>query len=155
MNENPILEPSVTATTVALAAAPPTAHRDGGSANFSISKSILVDQAYDEYCRRVDAGEKLDPNDFCARFPALRSSLTRLLDAHFMVEEQTRLAPAPEIRWPEVGETFLGYRLLLELGKGAFARVFLATESKLGDRLVAIKVAYHGAREAEVLGRIQ
>ena len=56
----------------------------------------------------------------------------------------------PEIKWklkeamfemPRVGEDFLGFSLLAELGKGAFGRVFIAQQGQLAGRLVALKVA--------------
>src|SRR6185369_8619704 len=57
--------------------------------------------------------------------------------------------------WPEPGEQFLGFELLEDLGSGSFARVYLARQPELGDRLVALKVAQHGAREAQTLGRLR
>src|SRR4051794_10890539 len=39
---------------------------------------------------------------------------------------------------PEVGDTFLGFRLEAELGRGAFGRVFLARQGELADRPVAL-----------------
>ena len=42
-----------------------------------------------------------------------------------------------------------------ELGKGALGRVFLATEPALGNRLVVLKLALEGGREAEILGQKQ
>ncbi len=110
-----------------------------------------VDTAYQNFCRRRAAGEPLDADEYCERYPQFKSSLVRLLHAELYLEE--RFANEPEIRWPEAGETFLDFQLILELGHGAFARVFLATEPKLGDRLVALKVSRFGGAEAEVLGR--
>jgi serine/threonine protein kinase/Tfp pilus assembly protein PilF len=119
-------------------------------------KFSQLDRAYQEFCRRRHQGESLDPDVYCAQFPSMRSALARLVQAQLFLEERSDLfADAPEIRWPEAGETFLDFHLKLELGKGAFARVFLATEPKLGDRLVAVKIALHGAAEAEILGRIR
>ncbi len=40
---------------------------------------------------------------------------------------------------PRAGDEVSGFRLLLELGRGAFARVFLAEELSLGGRLVALR----------------
>src|SRR5205823_2666715 len=56
---------------------------------------------------------------------------------------------------PEVGETFLGFRLVGELGRGAFARVFLAAQEVLAGRQVALKVTLRANREAERLARLQ
>jgi serine/threonine protein kinase/Tfp pilus assembly protein PilF len=132
----------------------PAKHRRGAG---PVSKTVLLEQAYQDFCQRRGDGEALDPDDYCAGFPNMKSSLQQLLQAHLFLEEHLALVGEdPEVvRWPEPGETFLGYELKLELGKGAFARVFLATEPKLGNRLVAVKIAPSGAAEADVLGRIQ
>jgi tetratricopeptide (TPR) repeat protein len=42
-----------------------------------------------------------------------------------------------------------------ELGRGAFARVYLAKEETLGDRPVAVKISVRGGGEAQTLGRIR
>ena len=55
----------------------------------------------------------------------------------------------------EAGPDFLGYRLVSELGRGAFGRVFLAHELAIGNRQVALKVALRGADEAVVLGKLR
>jgi serine/threonine protein kinase/tetratricopeptide (TPR) repeat protein len=56
---------------------------------------------------------------------------------------------------PQPGEDFNGFRILLELGRGAFARVFLAEEINLGRRLVAIKVSKIEGDEPQILARLQ
>jgi tetratricopeptide (TPR) repeat protein len=114
-----------------------------------------VDRAYEEYCRRADAGEAVDPEAFCAEFPGCEASLRRLLDVHHFLEELPDLlgAGAPP-DWPAPGESFLGFDLEVELGRGAFSRVFRAAEPALGGRVVAVKVSRAGAAEAETLGRL-
>src|SRR5215471_4631174 len=116
---------------------------------------LAIDLAYEEYCRLAEAGAAPDLDEFCERFPTYGSSLRRALQLHDYLEANPRLveAEAP-VPWPAEGETFLGYRLLCELGRGSFARVYLAADPKLGDRLVAVKVSPHGAAEAQTLGRI-
>ena len=54
-----------------------------------------------------------------------------------------------------VGDTFLGFTLVEELGQGAFARVFLAHQQSLAGRPVALKVTLRPTREAERLARLQ
>jgi serine/threonine protein kinase/Tfp pilus assembly protein PilF len=56
---------------------------------------------------------------------------------------------------PEAGDCFLGFELLSELGRGAFSRVFLAAQSDLAGRLVALKVALNLRSEPQVLARLQ
>ncbi len=120
----------------------------------SVSRSYLVDRAYREYCELKDAGDSVDPDVYCARFPGIESSLARLLQAHRFLEEYPELTE-DEIVWPSVGESFLDYQLVADLGQGAFARVFLAEEAKIGNRLVAVKITCRGgADEADILGRV-
>jgi eukaryotic-like serine/threonine-protein kinase len=119
-------------------------------------KSILIDQAYDDYCRLREAGASPDPDAFCERYPGLQNSLRRLLEAHQFLEDNPQLlAEEKPPAWPAVGDGFLGFELLRELGRGAFARVFLGEEPALGQRKVAVKIAFRGASEAETLGRLR
>src|SRR5947209_5050283 len=55
-------------------------------------------------------------------------------------EAAHRLATAV-IALPEVGTEFLGFRLLAEVGQGAFGRVYLAQQGDLADRSVVLKVS--------------
>jgi eukaryotic-like serine/threonine-protein kinase len=65
-----------------------------------------------------------------------------------------RLAQAA-VAMPEVGTDFLGFRLLQEVGKGAFARVFLAKQGELADRLVIVKVSPIFDDESQTLAQLQ
>jgi serine/threonine protein kinase/Flp pilus assembly protein TadD len=57
--------------------------------------------------------------------------------------------------FPAVGETFLGFRLIAELGRGAFGRVYLARQGDLADRLVALKVSAEVQAESQRLAQLQ
>jgi serine/threonine protein kinase len=118
-------------------------------------KGAVLDLAYDEYCRLLESGDTPDIDEFCERYPTFQSSLRRVIQAHDYLEANAHLLEDREtIPWPVEGETFLGFRLLRELGRGSFARVFLAAEPDLGDRLVAVKISPHGGAEAQTLGRL-
>ncbi len=56
---------------------------------------------------------------------------------------------------PEPGTEFLGFRLIQDLGRGAFARVFLAQQGDLADRLVALKVTPTLDDESRTLAQLQ
>lgn len=130
-------------------------------------KSLILDLIYEEYCRRCEAGENPDPDEFCAQFPALKSYLQRLIVVHDGFEQflppMESYSPATENRprpspatWPQLGEKFLGFNLLRQLGQGAVGRVFLAEEPALGNRRVAVKIARElGEAEAGTLGRLR
>ena len=139
------------------------------------SRSKLLDQAYDQYCKSYEAGERPDVDEYCSRFRRFKTSLKSLIQAHDYLEAhpdyfdgQERPGTIPDflrkcaaelpddsrIPWPHPGQTFLGFKLLQELGRGAFARVFLAIEPALGNRQVAVKISESGAAEARILGRL-
>src|SRR6266478_3677126 len=65
-----------------------------------------------------------------------------------------RLAQAA-VAMPEVGTDFVGFRLVKEIGKGAFARVFLAVQGELADRLVVLKVSPSYDDESGTLAQLQ
>lgn len=119
-------------------------------------KSVVLDLAYHEYRQRFENGESLTAEEFSRRFPALQRSLYLLIEVRQLLDRSVRIDDLDEaVVWPDLGECFLGFSLLAELGRGAFGRVFLASEPDLGNRLVALKVALRGNEEAEMLGRLR
>jgi len=64
-------------------------------------------------------------------------------------------APAKPATLPRPGEEFCGFNLVIELGRGAFARVFLAEEINLARRLVALKISKAEGDEPQILARLQ
>ncbi len=63
--------------------------------------------------------------------------------------------PSAAAGFPTAGEPFLHFELVEELGRGAFARVFLARQESLAHRLVALKVTAGPTDEHEKLARLQ
>src|SRR2546427_5282719 len=148
--DNPLsLEPRVVVESGSVergAPPPPT------SDNYWRHKSSLVEAIYEEFCARRARGEHVAVDEYRARYPALQSTLGQLLDAHDFTAAQVRQQPPA---WPARGETFRGFTLFDELGRGAFSRVFLAAERKVGGRLVAVKLSERfGAAEANILGQL-
>jgi serine/threonine protein kinase/tetratricopeptide (TPR) repeat protein len=91
--------------------------------------------------------------------PAPRATDARSLrDPSLTASRPTR--PSPEVsrpasRFPVVGDTFCGFRLIDELGSGAFARVFLAEQTALAGRRVALKVTTRPTREPQQLAKLR
>ncbi|WP_435011657.1 protein kinase domain-containing protein [Tundrisphaera lichenicola] len=56
---------------------------------------------------------------------------------------------------PRIGEEFLGFQLIGELGSGAFGKVFLARQGDLADRPVALKISTDIADEPQKLAQLQ
>ena len=70
------------------------------------------------------------------------------------IPRETTGAPAG-VSQPKLGDVIAGYTLRTELGRGAFARVFLAEQIELSDRLVALKVSRPEGEEPQMLARLQ
>jgi serine/threonine protein kinase/Flp pilus assembly protein TadD len=58
-------------------------------------------------------------------------------------------------RLPEVSEELFGFRLRHELGRGAYARVFLAEQAELAGRPVVLKVSAIEGTEPQTLAQLQ
>src|SRR5947209_2412561 len=64
-------------------------------------KTIYVDLAYEEYSRRRDRGEVVDPDEFCDRFPRYRSALLHLIRMYqFVSVNAVMLAECLPGPWP-------------------------------------------------------
>ncbi|MDA1050455.1 MAG: serine/threonine-protein kinase [Planctomycetota bacterium] len=116
-----------------------------------LEKEQSLNNALDEYCQLREQDKSLTASQFCDRYPSYRQSLFRLIDVQDQLEHQP---PVEDENWPELFSEFLGYQIMHELGVGAIARVYLAAETALGGRLVALKVSRQGGEEAETLGKL-
>jgi serine/threonine protein kinase/Flp pilus assembly protein TadD len=105
---------------------------------------------YEEICLRFQHGEGAATSDVLDRFPHLRTQLQVILDCHELLQPGAT-APA----FPAVGETLGDFRLLMELGRGAQGRVFLATQPSLAGRPVVLKLIPLIAHEHLSLARLQ
>jgi serine/threonine protein kinase/Tfp pilus assembly protein PilF len=96
--------------------------------------------AVDAWCRSVQGG-------------SIHAELFR--DVHRCdPEAASRLARAVTAL-PEVGADFLGFRLVAELGRGSFSRVYLARQGELAGRPVALKVSTDLLGEPATLAQLQ
>ncbi|MBW3608881.1 MAG: UvrD-helicase domain-containing protein, partial [Actinobacteria bacterium] len=120
-----------------------------------LDANTLVALLYEEFCLREEAGAAPDPADYERRFPELAAQLRRVFDIHALVggpdaptmgslgstlstagQARTQgigLSAADRSEFPEAGETIGGFRLVEELGRGSFARVYLAHERLLAE----------------------
>jgi serine/threonine protein kinase/tetratricopeptide (TPR) repeat protein len=60
-----------------------------------------------------------------------------------------------DARLPQQGDSLFGFRLRHELGRGAFARVFLAEQEDLAGRPVVLKISGIDGDEPETLAQLQ
>jgi serine/threonine protein kinase/Tfp pilus assembly protein PilF len=99
------------------------------------------------------AAEDLDR--WCAAFPGnpAHAQLFRDLHRHDPTAAD-RLAGALTAM-PGVGANVAGFRLLTELGRGTFGRVFLARQGDLANRPVVLKIVAGIGAEAQTLARLR
>jgi serine/threonine protein kinase len=90
--------------------------------------SAVRDVLFEEYRLRLEVGERAGSTE-----PAACGSPGRL---------------------PEVGESFAGFHLDAELGRGTFGRVFLARQEGLARRFVVLKVGTDLFDESQALGQL-
>jgi serine/threonine protein kinase len=137
------------------------ANIEAGSAPIGSTKGLLADRglidiAYEDYLQRIELGGDVDLGEFCKCYPELEGELRCLLALDQVFgDKPSLLLGCVDGMWPHSGDEFAGFELVEELGRGAFARVFRARETKLGDRDVALKVCCCGAHEAWVLGKLK
>src|SRR5262245_12021867 len=100
-----------------------------------LSEDTIVALVYEEFCLREEAQQKPDKEQYLARFRQVAAPLRRVLEIHELVGSgstthglafsQTGGAAGLAVHFPEVGQIIEGFTLVEELGRGAFARVFL------------------------------
>ena len=122
-----------------------------------VAPALAVELIYREYCLAELAGSQPDPAVFLDRFPAHREMLERLFSVHracssAQLEYWIEPTAGADV-FPEAGDEIGPYLLRRELGRGAFARVFLAEQCDLENRLVILKLSTRPTREPWLLAR--
>lgn len=124
--------------------------------------------AFEEFRLRCQVGDRPVAEHYRRRFgvdvrswPGFESS------AYSQLQCGSRNLPATRVvgdarpehnhndRFPRAGETFLGFQLRTELGRGSFARVFLALQGELADRYVVLKISRELVGESRMLAQLQ
>jgi len=113
---------------------------------------LPCDLLYEEYHVRKRAGDPVDPRDFLARFPGQAAELGRLLGLEGP-HLSTSLVAKQQLRAVEAAGTIDDFDLFGLLGKGAFARVFLARQRSM-QRMVALKVSADSGAEPQTLAQM-
>jgi eukaryotic-like serine/threonine-protein kinase len=118
-----------------------------------------VELIYREICLSEADGCKRDLSHYLDLFPQYRTALERLIRLH------AECPPSLLGRWmettpsidslPEIGDEIGPYILRRELGRGSFARVFLAEQTNLENRAVVLKVSTRMTREPWLLARVR
>ncbi len=115
---------------------------------------LSVELVFEEYHIRKTAGDRVSPTEYFKRFPAMARDLDGLfrmdpaLRSTFAQGEQhkTTIELAP-------GDTIDDFDILLRLGHGTFATVFLARQKSM-QRMVALKVSADHGSEPQTLAKL-
>ncbi len=110
---------------------------------------------YREFCLAEETGLSPTVDDYVKRFPDLEERLRDLFGVHDQLGSSSlRIWDDAEASlMPRVDDHVGAYRLIRELGRGGFARVFLAVQSDLDDRLIVLKISTRVTVEANLLAR--
>jgi serine/threonine protein kinase/Tfp pilus assembly protein PilF len=110
---------------------------------------------------RPDAAEAA-LESYQERFPQHQDSLASLWQRHALLRSLKASSSASPIHGssfrlalPSVGDELFGFPLRHELGRGAFARVFLAEQTGLADRPIVLKVSALEGEEHQTLAQLQ
>jgi len=118
--------------------------------NPGLGDEAAIRLIYEETCLRRESGQNVDTTEVVSRFPRWKNELEVLLGCDRLLRPFTRIAVLPE-----VGEELGPFRLLVELGRGASGKTYLAAEPALADRLVVLKVISDDQEEHLSLARLQ
>jgi serine/threonine protein kinase len=112
------------------------------------------DLVYEEFHIRKQSGEDVSAEEYLKEFPGQTAELASILGlktyettSFQKSQKQRRLAGV------QSGDTIEDFDLLVELGSGAFAKVFLARQRSM-QRLVALKVATDTSTEPQTLAQL-
>jgi len=111
-----------------------------------------VELVCEEYHLRKSRGEGIDLAELCGRFPGRAAELRRWLAG---TERTITTSLAADIVRAEFqpGHTVDDFHVLAEVGRGAFATVYLARQISIG-RIVALKVSGDRGDEARTLAQL-
>ena len=123
--------------------------------NIAWDRSVLVSIVYEAYRLKLQTGEAVDDDAYVREFPELGESLRLLIQAGHAVREEMTDDVDDVDAWPAAGEVFADFLLVEELGRGAFARAFLALEGSMSDRPVVVKIAREAGAEAATLAQLR
>jgi eukaryotic-like serine/threonine-protein kinase len=100
-----------------------------------VDEESAIRVIYEEVCLRREAGLDVETAEILDRYPRWRQEIQDLLECDRLLGPSGKIAACPE-----VGEDLGSFRLLAELGRGASGRTYLATDPRLADRPVVLKV---------------
>ncbi len=121
-----------------------------------LTKEETAEIAFEEFRLRNQFGKPLRAEHFSDKYGIDISSWPGWqVDGPREETGQTHRHRVTTARFPSVGEQFHDFELVGLLGQGAFGRVYLARQSDLANRFVALKVTEVNEAEPQALARLQ
>ncbi len=119
-----------------------------------LADELPADLIYEEYHVRRRAGDGISPEDCVLRFPQRAKELERLFGLS-PKGHSTSLCRGGKAQLQAIqpGDRLDDFDLLVLLGKGAFASVFLARQNSM-QRLVALKISADRGNEPQTLAQL-
>ena len=116
----------------------------------------LNEVAFEEYRLRRQSGETVLPEEYGEAY-GVDTEAWPVVDVPVNGSNSQLQAaePASDVAYPAPGEEFAGFRIVREIGRGTFARVFLAEQNDLARRPVVLKISRRRSLEPEHLARLQ
>ena len=111
-----------------------------------------LDLVFEDYQVRQQADLPVSLTQYCTRFPHCASALNRMIGTHSGGSTMGGRIARP-IRTFEPGESVDDFQIVSQLGKGAFATVYLARQVSM-QRLVALKISADKGVEHQVLAQL-
>jgi serine/threonine protein kinase/Flp pilus assembly protein TadD len=112
-------------------------------------------RAYGEFRRNHQQANAARISAWCATYSGNPEPAALFRDLHMAEPEVAGSVAGALSNLPGLGRDFLGFRLVAELGRGAFARVYLAEQGDLANRYVALKVCADIFGESQKLAQLQ
>lgn len=119
-----------------------------------LRQTPLAELVLEEYHARKRAGERPSGNEYRRRFPDLMEHIEPLFCMDGETLNQATLIAIPDtVADIQVGQQIEDFDLLVRLGRGGFAQVFLARQRSM-QRLVAVKISRDSGYEPQTLAQL-
>ena len=117
-----------------------------------LREELPTDLVFEEYQVRRRTGEDPKPAEYLERFPQHEEAIRKLLNVKDP-QATTRFFNNEKPKKAQPGERIDDFELLVPLGEGAFAQVFLARQISM-QRLLAVKLSSDRGDEPQTLAQL-
>lgn len=107
----------------------------------------------EDFLQRKRRGEKPSLEEYQRAYPEHQDSCAGLVVSRSMMTQSLR--PGRLLSLPSEGDSLFGFHLRRQLGRGSFARVFLAEQADLAGRPVVLKISAIEGDEPQTLAQLQ